>query len=912
MLTLNDGRSELWQWDTGRTLAVDADCSQVHFSNKVFGRSIDVDVTDGVAIIPDVLLQTDKDLNVWAFVGTAENGYTKISKTFRVNRRNKPADYVFTPVEQTTIAEIAAIAQSVRDDADAGLFDGKPGEDGRDGVDGKDGTSATHSWNGTVLTITSASGTSSSDLKGDKGNTGPAGKDGTPGADGKTPEYGVDYGTPEQIAGIAQQAAEILEPDLSQIKDDLGNTKSQLSESIVGISEDVNDFYNKGIIPYRVITAENGGIDGATGQNANDGNTSYCRTDFIDTDKLESLGAYGNVDGIASWYYYYDENKKFVNRTVAPKEETYKIPLTHKYIRFMIYKSGGLNPNELINLIIAEGKLSLFSRNISEVNSKLTERISKIDEETVDGIYVTSTDSIGADFLQYNINKGDKFKIKVENHKIGTELKIGTHTTLQGSGFTELMIDATDSKSSAFEVSVEANINASFFKIFTVSENTKISIEKQRKKTSADSQYSSPVLVCAPEKNTPNFYNTPLNNGDNVEILLTNTAVASSVIIGVVSSDGQAGFERIIFNAINLPVGDFKINHHAYADYGYVKVFATENVSMKISKKISTDVLSSKIGDVIADMKDISTSNSYFEHQIHAGDWYQIHLYNIPKGCDVKIGTNSIGVSGFSETFVEILNANETEYHLTRKTTIDESAFKCWASLNGVKVTITSFLVNKAVDTTGGDKGYVTCGENVTGGKNDYCVAIGSNTLHSNTGVKNISIGNDNMGDTTGHDNTSTGYHAMFRNTSGNCNSAVGSEAQDDNTTGNYNSALGFCSLQRNNTGSYNVAVGAFALECIYENRYDPDNLKSVSNNTAIGANALANAESGSNNNTAVGHNAMSTRKQYENCIAIGKDADCTKNNQMVLGSSAITEVVLMGNKKLIFNSDGTVTWEEI
>ena len=106
MLTLNDGRSELWQWDTGRTLTVDTDCSQVHFSNKVFGRSIDVDVVDGAAIIPDILLQTDNDLNVWAFSGTAENGYTKISKTFRVNRRNKPADYVFTPVEQTTINQL--------------------------------------------------------------------------------------------------------------------------------------------------------------------------------------------------------------------------------------------------------------------------------------------------------------------------------------------------------------------------------------------------------------------------------------------------------------------------------------------------------------------------------------------------------------------------------------------------------------------------------------------------------------------------------------------------------------------------------------------------------------------------------------------------------------------------------------
>lgn len=118
MLTLNDGRAELWQWDTRRTLTVDADCSQVHFSNKVFGRSIDVDVVNGAAIIPDVLLQTDKDLNVWAFVGTAENGYTKISKTFKVNRRNKPADYVFTSPEQTTLAELSGRLDRIEESQD--------------------------------------------------------------------------------------------------------------------------------------------------------------------------------------------------------------------------------------------------------------------------------------------------------------------------------------------------------------------------------------------------------------------------------------------------------------------------------------------------------------------------------------------------------------------------------------------------------------------------------------------------------------------------------------------------------------------------------------------------------------------------------------------------------------------------
>lgn len=118
MLTLNDGRIELYQWDTGRKLSVAVECTQVHYSNKVFGRSIDVDVVDGVAIIPDILLQSDKELTAWAFVGTPENGYTKISKTFKVNRRNKPADYVFTPPEQTTLGELVERLQKIEETQD--------------------------------------------------------------------------------------------------------------------------------------------------------------------------------------------------------------------------------------------------------------------------------------------------------------------------------------------------------------------------------------------------------------------------------------------------------------------------------------------------------------------------------------------------------------------------------------------------------------------------------------------------------------------------------------------------------------------------------------------------------------------------------------------------------------------------
>lgn len=205
MLTLNDGRSELWQWDTGRKLTVDAECSQVHFSNKVFGRSVDVDVENREAAIPDVLLQSEKDIYAWAFVGTPENGYTKISRIFKVNRRNKPADYVFTPEEQMTIQEIKDIAQSVRDDADSGKFDGK------------DGVSATHEWDGTTLVVTSASGTSSADLKGGKGDKGDKGDRGKPGEPGVTPVKGEDYWTDADKQEIVDEVlSEVPQDDWEQ------------------------------------------------------------------------------------------------------------------------------------------------------------------------------------------------------------------------------------------------------------------------------------------------------------------------------------------------------------------------------------------------------------------------------------------------------------------------------------------------------------------------------------------------------------------------------------------------------------------------------------------------------------------------------------------------------------------------
>lgn len=106
MIKLKDGRDELWQWDTCREVSIDAECSQVHFGRGVYGRTIDVDVVDGNAKIPDILLQSADDLHCYGYVGSDADGYTKIEKVFKVNKRKKPADYVFTEQDQRTLEQI--------------------------------------------------------------------------------------------------------------------------------------------------------------------------------------------------------------------------------------------------------------------------------------------------------------------------------------------------------------------------------------------------------------------------------------------------------------------------------------------------------------------------------------------------------------------------------------------------------------------------------------------------------------------------------------------------------------------------------------------------------------------------------------------------------------------------------------
>lgn len=100
MFKIKDGRSKFYQWDLDRQLIVDDETiTQVHFCNRTDDCSLVVETfqQDGLTLanVPNVLLQTDWDVNVYAYDGKA----TKHSERFEVERRTKPADYVYTETE---------------------------------------------------------------------------------------------------------------------------------------------------------------------------------------------------------------------------------------------------------------------------------------------------------------------------------------------------------------------------------------------------------------------------------------------------------------------------------------------------------------------------------------------------------------------------------------------------------------------------------------------------------------------------------------------------------------------------------------------------------------------------------------------------------------------------------------------
>ena len=118
MFKLQDGRQHLWQWDLDRHVIVeDNTIHEVHFDNRTSDYSLVVEVKDGLAAIPNILLQDARPIRVYAYI---DDKYTLLEEQFTVKSRTKPSDYIYTEtdiIRWQTIAENAEKANKEAMDA---------------------------------------------------------------------------------------------------------------------------------------------------------------------------------------------------------------------------------------------------------------------------------------------------------------------------------------------------------------------------------------------------------------------------------------------------------------------------------------------------------------------------------------------------------------------------------------------------------------------------------------------------------------------------------------------------------------------------------------------------------------------------------------------------------------------------
>lgn len=110
MIRLNGG--QLYQWDTGRTVTVeDKTIHKVQFANKGDSVALSVDVVNSVAKIPDVLLQTGRELECYGVYSSSEVVESREYAIFSVRDRAKPKDYLPTEAEEA-VGELKKITQA--------------------------------------------------------------------------------------------------------------------------------------------------------------------------------------------------------------------------------------------------------------------------------------------------------------------------------------------------------------------------------------------------------------------------------------------------------------------------------------------------------------------------------------------------------------------------------------------------------------------------------------------------------------------------------------------------------------------------------------------------------------------------------------------------------------------------------
>lgn len=104
----------LTQWDTGRSVEIkNIVATHVHFANKGDSHAVIMALENSQAKIPDYLLQSGKELCVYA----VSNGVTIERKSFFVTKRERPENYVYKEDQRNFVYKLITDAQEATEAA---------------------------------------------------------------------------------------------------------------------------------------------------------------------------------------------------------------------------------------------------------------------------------------------------------------------------------------------------------------------------------------------------------------------------------------------------------------------------------------------------------------------------------------------------------------------------------------------------------------------------------------------------------------------------------------------------------------------------------------------------------------------------------------------------------------------------
>lgn len=108
MIEIVDFKRGLHQWDVNRTVRItDIDADKIHVANIGDSKAAILDIVNSEAKIPNFLLQTGKQVCVYA----VKNGVTIESKIFYVMNRERPENYVYEDDQRNYIYELISDAE---------------------------------------------------------------------------------------------------------------------------------------------------------------------------------------------------------------------------------------------------------------------------------------------------------------------------------------------------------------------------------------------------------------------------------------------------------------------------------------------------------------------------------------------------------------------------------------------------------------------------------------------------------------------------------------------------------------------------------------------------------------------------------------------------------------------------------